>query len=280
MLGNIVKRFEWPLVREAQYKCSPYTIYQMRASCPCWPLASCVRTRTPHYHSVTQLMLLSEPLKVDSYSGHLSSRFGSGIMPGSHSNFLPPNQGIINSLLLHRTHCLVSRPRVVETQRIPLAPEKGLPRHPRPSVSGHRRLWIIDEATCHFMETRKESRRSVPQCVRRYVSHSQPFYLQLWQTQKWYSFSGTAFSQWICYELTRSSHAMLHCSVLIHAGTGTVLHIIVNEVTYMKWENITLYPHVITKRWLKVLKQRPVLNVYVRGDGKGSHTRKAEQWGL
>ena len=29
MLGNFVKCFEWPLVRKAQYKCSPFTIYTM-----------------------------------------------------------------------------------------------------------------------------------------------------------------------------------------------------------------------------------------------------------
>ena len=34
MLGNIAKCFEWPLVRKALYKCSPFTIYFVVFQCP------------------------------------------------------------------------------------------------------------------------------------------------------------------------------------------------------------------------------------------------------
>ena len=33
MLGNIAKRFEWPLVRKALDKCSPFTIYTCVSHC-------------------------------------------------------------------------------------------------------------------------------------------------------------------------------------------------------------------------------------------------------
>ena len=69
------------------------------ASRPCRLLASCASTKTPHYHSVIQPMLPWEPHTVDSDTGHLRSTFGFGIMPGSHSNLLPTNQGIINTTL-------------------------------------------------------------------------------------------------------------------------------------------------------------------------------------
>ena len=39
MSGNIVKRFEWPMVRKVPYKCSPFTV---AAVCVCVCVCACV----------------------------------------------------------------------------------------------------------------------------------------------------------------------------------------------------------------------------------------------
>ena len=112
---------------------------------------------------------------MDSDTGHLRSTFGFGIMPGSHSNLLPTNQGIINTTL-QNTLTRVSRPRVVETHRIPVAPDNGRP--PPPPV--HLSLAtggcesLMRQHVISWILTSEESRRSVHKPVRRYISYN-PF---------------------------------------------------------------------------------------------------------